>query len=255
VIDPDRLVTNSLAPSVHIESVLADGVLLRRDPASEQRIHIPPGKARLQIAYTGLSYVAPERVRFRFWLEGLDDHWIEAGTRRTAYFNRLPPGEYCFHVMACNNDGIWNKTGASLALIVNPFWWQTLTFRALLMAGLAGAGTITVLMPHLRRLRHALNLAEQHNMQVRVAGLGAANHQLKARSEELASALANVKILRGLLPICSRCKKIRDDKGYWNLVEKYLSQRTDAEFTHSICPECSRHIINEVRSPSEPPTR
>src|SRR5580692_6841793 len=79
---------------------------------------IPPGGHRIELRYTGLSFNAPERIRFRYRLEGLDPDWVEAGTRRTAFYSYVPPGNYRFRVVACNGNGVWNETGASLPLTV-----------------------------------------------------------------------------------------------------------------------------------------
>ena len=71
-----------------------------------------------EIAYTGLSFINPEHVRFRYRLDGLDDDWIDAGTRRTAYYSHVPPGRYTFTVIAANSDGVWNTTGSSVQIVV-----------------------------------------------------------------------------------------------------------------------------------------
>lgn len=80
----------------------------------------------------------PHKVRFRYWIEGLDKSWIEAGPARTASYAHLPSGHYHFRVIACNNDGVWNETGAALAITVLPQWWQTWTFRTGFVAGVGG---------------------------------------------------------------------------------------------------------------------
>lgn len=259
IIDPTRLSTNSLPPPVCIESVVADGFPCPRITSHDRsttEARVPPGTGRLQIAYAGLSLVAPEQVSFRFRLEGLDNTWVQAGAQRTAHFNQLPPGRHLFCVTACNNDGVWNDAGTSILLVVAPFWWQTLGFKVSFVAGVALVlgGLATVL--HRRRLREALQRAEQRSTQLRAAELDAANVQLQARTAALEEALASVKTLTGLLPICASCKKIRDDNGYWNLVERYIIDHSDARFTHSICPECAQRIygLTVVPNPDTPGT-
>ena len=137
VVDPRHLTTNTLPPPVHIEQVTADRTAY--DPASTAngRLRLPPLPRDLAIDYTALSLVAPERVLFRYKLEGRDHDWQEAGTRRRAFYNDLPPGDYRFRVIACNNSGVWNETGASLALSIAPAYHQTIWFRALAAAALA----------------------------------------------------------------------------------------------------------------------
>ncbi len=127
VIDPSRIAFNRLPPPVRVESVLAD----RKPVALSADLRIPPGKGELEFHYTALSYLAPERVRFRYRLEGFDRDWVDAGTRRVAYYTNLPPGRYVFRVSASNNDGVWNEAGASHALRLAPHFYQTPGFLGL----------------------------------------------------------------------------------------------------------------------------
>src|SRR5262245_63134350 len=83
-------------------------------------LRIGPGARRLEFHYTGLSFTEPLKVRFKYKLEGVEDDWVEAGTRRTAYYLPLNPGGYRFRVQACNNDGVWNEEGTSVALVILP---------------------------------------------------------------------------------------------------------------------------------------
>jgi signal transduction histidine kinase len=103
-------------------------------------VTVSSGLHRLEIHYAGLSFTAPERVRFRYRLEGFEKDWVNAGTRRAAYYTKVPPGRYRFQVLACNNDNVWNETGASIGVLVEPLFWQTAWFRVaavLCAAGLA----------------------------------------------------------------------------------------------------------------------
>ncbi|MCX6928606.1 MAG: triple tyrosine motif-containing protein [Verrucomicrobia bacterium] len=241
IIDPNRLTINSNPPPIVVESVLSDGVPCRiiSGRAQPPRAQIPAGTIRVQVNYAGLSFAAPEDLRFQFRLDNLDADWIEAGPRRVAYFNRLRPGDYVFRVRACNNDGAWNEAGTSIRLEVEAFWWQILRFQIAVAVGLA-AGAVGLTWRLLQRqLRRKLERAERHSAELRAAELGAANCALQARTEELETALSNVKTLRGLIPICSGCKKIRDDKGYWEQVEMYVGRHSDAKFTHGLCPACT----------------
>ena len=99
---------------------------------------VPPRTHRVEFHFTGLSLMAPERVRFRYRLDPFDRDWAEAGTRRVAYYTGIPPGKYQFRVTACNNDAVWNQEGARLGLVVLPSWWMTWWFRALMVLGVAG---------------------------------------------------------------------------------------------------------------------
>jgi ligand-binding sensor domain-containing protein len=249
VVSPEQLAPGSLPPPVHVESVLADGracLPTRGAPASPATVTVPPGVGRVELSYTGLSYVAPSRVRFRFRLVGTDKDWVEAGTRRTAYYPRLAPGRYRFEVIACNNDGVWNTTGDAVNLVVQPLWWQTGWCKALAALGLLGTTAGWTGATIWRRMRRKMELAEQRSTKLRAEELGAANQRLQVRTNELEEALAKVKVLTGLLPICATCKKIRDDKGYWNKVEHYITEHSDARFTHSICPDCAKRLYPEL---------
>jgi signal transduction histidine kinase/ligand-binding sensor domain-containing protein len=144
-INPKRIVRNTVPPPVLIESVSANG---RKYNASTD-LRLPPRIANLQIAYTATSLTVPERVRFRYKLEGLDKEWQDAGTRREAFYTNLDPGSYQFRVIACNNDGVWNQAGTELRFDVRPAFYQTATFK--ILCGLATFATLWLL--YLLRVR------------------------------------------------------------------------------------------------------
>ncbi|MBO9712005.1 sensor histidine kinase [Sphingomonas sp.] len=134
VIDPATIETNRLAPPVTIRSLTARGALYR-DPS---KLVLAAGTRAIDIAYTALSFTIPERVRFRYRLEGVDDNWVDPGTRRLASYSNLGPGHYRFQVIASNNDGVWNRTGATLEFDIRPTFWESWPFRLLLAAAAAG---------------------------------------------------------------------------------------------------------------------
>ena len=107
---------NRLPPPVIITSILSNG---KTYPGSSD-LTLPAHTDRLEINYTALSLAIPERVLFRYKLEGVDSDWQDVGTRRQAFYTHLPPGNYRFRVIACNNDGVWNETGANLAVVSSP---------------------------------------------------------------------------------------------------------------------------------------
>lgn len=129
VVDPEAVSFNPTPPPVVIESATLD----RESLDFRHPIAIHPGQAQLEIAYAGLSFIKPEHVRFKYRMEGLDRDWVEAGNRRVAYFSHLPAGHYTFHVIAANSDGVWNETGATLAVTVYPPFWQTQWFLGLVV--------------------------------------------------------------------------------------------------------------------------
>lgn len=134
VLDPRRLAFNRLPPLVQIEQVVADRKLYR--PSSDSVLLLPPLIHNLQIDYTALSFVAPEKVLFRFKLDGRDRDWQEVSNRRQAFYNDLSPGDYRFRVAACNNSGVWNQAGASLDFSVAPAYYQTTWFRIVCITAL-----------------------------------------------------------------------------------------------------------------------
>jgi signal transduction histidine kinase len=123
---------------VAIEQVTLEGVSL----PSGQPVRIQPDKRDLEIHYSALSLSRPEQVVFKYKLTGLDSDWVNAGTRRTAYYPHLPPGIYTFTVIADNGEGVWNEHGQSLRIDVLPPFWSTWWFRALVTLALIGLATL-----------------------------------------------------------------------------------------------------------------
>ena len=138
MIDPNHLDVNALRPPVHIEKIIADRV----NYSVADQLSLPALTRDLEIDYTALSFVVPQKVRFRYRLENHDPDWQEAGTRRQAFYSDLRPGKYRFHVIACNNDGIWNEEGAILDFSIAPKWYQTMSFRILCFASFVVIGSI-----------------------------------------------------------------------------------------------------------------
>jgi len=135
-INPGRLYTNQLPPPVWIEQVIAD----KRDYSPVNVIRLPKLTRYIEVNYTALSFVVPQRVRFRYRLEGYDSDWQEAGIRRSAFYTNLRPGTYRFLVIACNNSGVWNNQGTALNIVILPAWYQTMWFRVLAFLFLALLG-------------------------------------------------------------------------------------------------------------------
>jgi diguanylate cyclase (GGDEF)-like protein len=172
-IDPTRLSLNTLSPLVSIERVLADGKLID----SGQTAVIGPGVNRLEFHYAGMSYMAPEKVRYRYRLDGYDRDWVDAGAQRAAYYTNLPPGDYVFHAIASNNDGLWNKTGAQIAFSIQPRLQETTWFRLLLAfaALISVAGLYRLRLWRVRANERALT----HEVALRTDELRAANAELR----------------------------------------------------------------------------
>jgi len=172
VVDPHHLPINDVPPPVAIDQITADHKIY--DPARP----LPARVRDLQIDYTALSFVAPEKVRFRYKLEGYDADWQDAGNRRQAFYTNLPPRTYRFRVVAANNSGVWNETGAALDISIPPAYYQTRWFLAL-SAGLLVALVWTAHRVRLRIVEHheeeisALNerlMKAQEQERIRIAG-------------------------------------------------------------------------------------
>ncbi|HTV40573.1 MAG TPA: two-component regulator propeller domain-containing protein [Candidatus Sulfotelmatobacter sp.] len=140
-INPDEIKVNQLPPPVHIERMLVDGQAEAGIDGTNSLLRIPPGRERFQFDYTGISFISPEKMDFKYRLYGLDPGWTDAGNKRTVVYSYIPPGTYHFQVTACNSDGVPNSTGASLAFVVQPFFYQTWWF--LIGSGLAAAAVLT----------------------------------------------------------------------------------------------------------------
>ena len=129
VVDPNHLLFNKLPPAVHIEQFVADRKTYDPTLAGSGSLRLPPLIRDLQIDYTALSLAAPEKILFRYKLEGRDRDWQDAGNRRVVFYNDLSPGNYRFRVIASNNSGVWNETGAYVDFAIAPAYYQTAWFR------------------------------------------------------------------------------------------------------------------------------
>jgi signal transduction histidine kinase len=163
-VNPAHLQSNTNPPPVVIESVLIEG---EAEETSRLRanfsagVTVPADKERVEIHYTSLSLAAPERARFKYRLEAHETAWIEAGNIRVARYSKLPPGHYRFHVTACNEDGVWNEKGSSLALTVEPPFWRTWWFITATVVVLLGMITAVVHYLSTQRLQRQLEHLRQ----------------------------------------------------------------------------------------------
>jgi ligand-binding sensor domain-containing protein/signal transduction histidine kinase len=167
IVNPDTVPYNPLPPPVLIDGVVVGGTTLLPQGNAvgsetlEGQLKVPPGKQHLELQYTALSLTDPKKVRFRYKLEGLESTWNEAEAKRTADYSYIPPGRYEFHVIACNNDGVWNNEGVSLAVTVMPYFWQTRWFMALVALTTLGSVAGSVRYAVKRKLQQKIERIER----------------------------------------------------------------------------------------------
>jgi PAS domain S-box-containing protein len=234
VVDPEKITTNTLPPPVHIEEVSIDQQAFDLN----ERVNAPAGKGDLVFRYTGLSFLAPEKVRFKYKLEGYDRDWIDAGDRRAAYYSNIPPGQYAFRVIACNNDGIWNEKGATVMIYLAPHFYQTDWFygTCICAAGLLAIG----------------------GYRLRIRSLKAREHQLARlvdmRTRELQEQRA---FLRHVVDLNPSFIFAKDRQGRFTLANRALADaygttvdqligKTDADF-HAHAPEAEKFSEDDLQ--------
>jgi ligand-binding sensor domain-containing protein/signal transduction histidine kinase len=158
VVDPSHLMNDSQPAIVHLESISADGNPIHLGTTNlGSSIRIPPSRKRITFSYTGLSLAQPERIRFRYFVEGFDRDWSGPVASREAVYTNLGPGSYKFRVIASNSNGIWNGSERAILFQVEPALWQTWWFRS---ACLLAAGLLILLIYRLRlrQLKHQMNV-------------------------------------------------------------------------------------------------
>jgi ligand-binding sensor domain-containing protein/signal transduction histidine kinase len=163
-VNPAELRLNSQPPLVLIESVKVDGREQKTNALNSawaQAIVVPPGYEQLEIDYTALNFSAPELVRFKCWLEGLEAEPKDVGGERVVRYPKLPPKNYHFHVFAANEDGVWNETGSTLEITVQPYFWQTNWFRAAAIIFLLGMVAAIVRYLTAQKLKREAQLRDQ----------------------------------------------------------------------------------------------
>jgi signal transduction histidine kinase/ligand-binding sensor domain-containing protein len=189
-VDPKQLTLNTVPPPVVIEEVSANGDELA---SHVEQVTTGPGRSRLEFHFTALSFTAPEKVRFRTRLEGLDETWRDVGHQRTVAYEAVPPGSYRFRVVAENGDGIWNESGATLAVKVLPHFWETRSFQiGIAVAATTLAVSIGALIMRARMRGRLLRLEAQSAREAERARIAQDLH------DDLGASLTEISLLANL---------------------------------------------------------
>ncbi len=191
LVDPDCLATDFIPPPVVIERASVD-----KNAIDTRHVQLlVPGKGDLEVHYTGLDFADAERLSFRYRLEGYDKDWVDAGTRRVANYTNLPPGDYRFHVIAGNSDGVWSTTGAEFEFQLSPFFYQTTWFKfaCLLLVGLCSLSVARLSVGQLQRSNQRL----EAKVSERTEQLNRSHEQIEAANRRL-QALATTDGMTGL---------------------------------------------------------
>jgi ligand-binding sensor domain-containing protein/signal transduction histidine kinase len=210
-VNPVHFPINTVPPPVELERFAVDDVpqpLL----GAASFVRIPAGHVHFQFDFAGLSFTEPQKVRYRYMLEGFDRNWTEAGARRTAYYTNIPPGRYTFRVQAANNDGLWNTQGAALTFELRPHFYQTLWFYLVLLAAVVG---VIVLLLRLR-----LRRAEGEFSAV----LGERNRIAREIHDTLAQGYVGISVQLEVLAELLRLKKPEAAVKHLDLIRGYVRE-------------------------------
>jgi signal transduction histidine kinase/ligand-binding sensor domain-containing protein len=229
--DPAHFPVNTLPPPVVLERLQVDDATQPLHGAAPW-LRVAAGRVHFEFDYAGLSFVAPQKVRYRYMLDGFDHGWTDAGTRRAAYYTNIPPGKYTFRVQAANNDGLWNTAGAALSFELRPHFYQTIWFYMLLLAAIAA---VVVLLLRLR-----LRRAEREFKAV----LGERSRIAREIHDTLAQGYVGVSVQLEVLAELLRQRKIED-------AAKQLDQTRD-HVRHGLAD--ARQSIWALRTPDSSET-
>jgi diguanylate cyclase (GGDEF)-like protein len=213
LIDPEDITYNSIPPKVIVEYLVVDGQRIDLwDVNNPKKLIIPPGKKRFEFYFTALSFIAPNRIRFRHMLDKYDSKTVESGTLRTAQYTKIPPGEYTFSVYACNNDGMWNQKGASITFRLKPYFYQTIWFYAICILSVLGIGLLAFGI-RLRRLKkqaeHLTRLVNKRTRELHIRNeeLEAIDRMVKTINKEIELNKLLKSILKQALNLFSKAER------------------------------------------------
>jgi ligand-binding sensor domain-containing protein/signal transduction histidine kinase len=210
-VDPAHFPVNAVPPGVVLERFAIDDIPQPLH-ASDHVMRIPAGHVHFEFDYAGLSFVAPQKVRYRYMLEGFDHGWTEAGARRTAYYTNIPAGRYTFRVQAANNDGLWNAAGTAITFELRPHFYQTLWFYALLILALVGL-VVLVQRQRLKRAEREFN-----------AVLGERNRIAREIHDTLAQGYVGISVQLEVLAELLRMSRVEAAAKHLDLAREYVRE-------------------------------
>jgi len=234
VLNSKKIPTNEIRPNTLMTMLIADN----KEYSIGKGTVLPAGNRRLEFHYTGFSYYAPEKIQYRYKLENFDQNWIDAGTRRTAYYTNIPPGEYEFKVMAANNDGLWSEASASVNLIQNAYFYQTTWFYIIIGIFLVAFGAFLYYLRARNLKQRNFQLAKM--VQERTRDIQYQNQAIIVQKEEL-NQLNTVK--NKLLSVISH-----DLRGPIAAVSGLLGLLKSGHLSHQELITQSNRLNNEVYS-------
>lgn len=225
VIDPANIQINLVPPPIYIDRAFAN----RHPLVAGQRL-VPAGEGELEFHFTALTFIAPEKARFRYRLEGFDNEWVEARDRRIAYYTNLKPGNYTFRVTAANADGVWNNKGESITLELLPHFYQTIWFYGIYGITAAGAlGSLYFWRTHQLRLKQRALQANRDQLETEV----------RSRTDELAKVNLSLQHevedrKRTAVELVERTKSLEKE------IQERIQMQRQIEQVHSSLLEASR---------------
>ncbi len=196
----------------------------------EQHFQLSPQQRDITIKFNLNNFIAESKNRYAWYLEGLEEEYNHFSSEQHAHYQRLPAGQYTFHLKAVNSNGVTSFLTIPPSFEIKPFFYETKLFTILLIA----VGCVLIYLIIVLRIRQVRRI--NRTLETKV----------KERTKELEQAASNIKALTGLIPICAGCKNIRDDEGYWQQVEEYISVHSEATFSHGICPSCMEKLYPDV---------